>query len=217
MGLPRLAYQPREIHVEADDAGNATKGRLGDRYDARPRRSEGGFRAWRGVCLVVGPGNVACGVDQHGSVLLERVMVGGQDDQQPHLEVDALATREILAALDCCRLVLLQDDRRVLEPRDDVCPGTRLLLGPGEQLVQQRRGLRVERSALIWSAGREQEKRRLDGPIALTRIRQGRYPHGRPAGCEECHPGAANRPAAYSPPGFSLPAGIPTRRARAFR
>ena len=51
----------------------------------------------------------------------------------------------------------------------------------------------MERGALIWSAGREQEKRRLDGPIALTRIRQGRYPHGRPAGCEECHPGAAKQ------------------------
>jgi hypothetical protein len=55
-------------------------------------------------------------VYQHGTVLPERRMVAGQDDHESELEVDALATSQFASALEHNCLILLEDDRGLLEP-----------------------------------------------------------------------------------------------------
>src|SRR5215211_3500004 len=136
MRLTHLAHQTREVHVEADDARDSTKRCISDGHDARPWRSESGLRTWRGMRLVVGPDDLSSRIDQHGAVLLERVTVARQDDQHAHLQVDTLASRELLTALDRRGLVLLEDDRGVLEPGDHLRASACLLLRAYEQLLQ---------------------------------------------------------------------------------
>ena len=62
----------------------------------------------------------------------------------------ALAAGEVATLLDSCRFILFENDRRVLEPGDQLRPRAGLLLGATEQLCKERRGL--YRNDARWSA-----------------------------------------------------------------